>query len=113
MIRDATPSDIEHFWTDVPRETIRLCYGRAVWFRAIEACGMTMLLYGSDGQYLCIFPSTFIWSAPIAFGRATRKAAAELKGSHLLVKWPCDEPKVCSWAEWLGIHPLANGWVVL
>ncbi|MDB6103344.1 MAG: hypothetical protein JWO52_3343 [Gammaproteobacteria bacterium] len=78
--------------------------------QVIEYRGRPLLIYGSDGEWLTLFPSQHVRSHPIAFARATLKAYAEHQGSGLKCRVRKTEERVIAWARWLGVqlHPFSE-----
>lgn len=107
MNRPATSRDLKDF-----DAAARLSFGFTKWCRVIEIGGQILLLYGSDGEHFCIFPTKHICEHRIAFARATWRAFKPLAGSGLKVRWPEHESIVAKWITWLGVRRDGD-WAVL
>jgi hypothetical protein len=64
--------------------------------------GDPLLLYGTDGEWLMLWPTPFIERHPIAFGRWCRRSVGEMRGKRVLIAHElCEKTK--RWAAWLGV----------
>lgn len=102
--RPATPTDL-HL---LGNPQAWACAQIARWLRVI-ASDEPLLLYGSDGRWLCVFEYPAAQASPIAYARATRAAYATQRGSGLRVKIPKHESITLRWARWLGLSLTPSG----